>query len=239
MATLEHNEQKLKLLRSKYDKLNSIAEAVRTLEQIDALIELADDIAVLETKVEKQRKKASVTQEEADEAEQQATAAFTSFVEQFNIYFTASSGLWWWHEHGEWHAAKPDAFREKFRGDLGSADGYKLFQAILDEQGRKLNQAFYGWEDRPGYLNLLSMGSFCQPVEADSYHPDLRSTVLLFGWWQAGEHRASGEADPCQVAAPGELPVAMCRVCRWRWHRQVGAGRAVPGRSVRLQECRG
>ena len=171
MAALEHNEQKLKLLRSKSDKLNSIAEAVRTLEQTDALIELADDIAALETKVEKQRKKASVTQAEADEAEQQATAAFTSFVEQFNIYFTASSGLWWWHEYGEWHSAKADAFREKFRGYLGSADGYKLFQAILDEQGRKLNQAFYGWEDRPGYLNLLSMGSFCQPVEANSYHP--------------------------------------------------------------------
>ena len=39
MGTLEHNEQKLKLLRTKYDKLNSIAEAVRSLEQIDALIE--------------------------------------------------------------------------------------------------------------------------------------------------------------------------------------------------------
>jgi hypothetical protein len=80
MATFEHNEQKLKLLRTKYDKLNSIAEAVRSLEQIDALIELADDIATLETKVEKQRKKASVTQGEADEAERQATAAFSSFV---------------------------------------------------------------------------------------------------------------------------------------------------------------
>src|ERR1700680_3491820 len=65
MAALEHNEQKLKLLRSKYDKLSAIAEAARTLEQTDALIELADDMAALESKVEKQRKKASVTQEEA------------------------------------------------------------------------------------------------------------------------------------------------------------------------------
>src|SRR3954453_731553 len=158
MNTFQHREERLKLLRCKYLRLADIPEGDRTLDQVDEMLELSEAIEKLEKTIEKRRTKSAVTEDEANAAEQAAQAMMTNFVETFDIWFTAETGLWWYFEHDEYHAAKPEAFREKFRGYLSASDGaYELFQTILDVQERKINVACYAWDTEPGCLNLLRL----------------------------------------------------------------------------------
>ena len=155
------------------------------------MLELTERIDKLEKCVEQQRKKAAVTEDEASAAEEAAQAMMAGFIETFDIWFTAETGLWWNFEHGEYHAAKPEAFREKFRGYLSaSEDAYKLFQQTMDVQERKINTACYAWENQPGCLNLLRLEQFCQPIEANGYHEifDLLFTSLGGGKAENVEH---------------------------------------------------
>jgi hypothetical protein len=51
----------------------------------------------------------------------------------------------------------------------------------MDSQERKINKAFYSWDDKPGYLNLLNVGQFCQPVEANGYHAIFDLLLMALG----------------------------------------------------------
>ena len=170
MNTLQRNEERLRLLQCKYQRLADVPENDHTLDQVNEMLVLTEAIEKLEKIVEKQRKTATAT--EAKEAERAAQEMMNSFIETFDIWFTAESGRWWYFEHGEYHAAKPEAFREKFRGYLSASDNAcKLFQQTMDVQERKINTACYAWDDQPGCLNLLGLEQFCQPVETNGYHP--------------------------------------------------------------------
>ena len=171
MTPLERNEERLRLMRAKYVKMSETPEAERSVELIDSLMALGDEIDTLEAKLDKQRKKASVSEDDAKEAARVAKSSMALFVIENDIYFIATSGLWYWREHGEWHSAKPGAFTEKFRAYLNSADSYKLFQQELDRTDRKVNAAHYAWKPKKGYLNLLSMDSFASATDANGYHP--------------------------------------------------------------------
>src|SRR5271165_92377 len=139
MNALQRNEERLRLLQCKYQRLADVPENGHTLDQVNEMLELTETIEKLEKSVEKQRKKATVTEAEAGEAERAAQEMMNSFIETFDIWFTAESGLWWYFEHGEYHAARPEAFREKFRGYLSASDNAcKLFQQTMDVQERKI-----------------------------------------------------------------------------------------------------
>jgi hypothetical protein len=170
MTPLDRSEEKLKLLNDKYQRLTAIPAAERSVEQINELLELGDEIDTLDAKLVKLRKRANVTEDEAKAAAAEAQASMAAFVCRYDVYYVSTSDLWFYKEHGEWHSVKPRAFSEKFRVWLPDGDAREVFYNVLDLQERKMNVAHYAWEERDGYLNLLSMDQFCEAVPANGYH---------------------------------------------------------------------
>ena len=171
MSAYERNLDKLRVMQQLYERLIAIPDAERTIERSKELLKLADQIEKLEAKVNKQKKEASVSREEADANAQNAGEAMAAFLSDFDIYFTAGTGFWWYHEHGEWVACKPSAFFEKFHGVIYvDDDSYKMFQNAMDAADRKITGAHYAWDVKPGYLNLLSVGQFLS-ADRDQHVP--------------------------------------------------------------------
>jgi hypothetical protein len=182
MKAYERNQDKLHIMQQMYERLAAVPEADRSIEHMKEMLKLDGDIEKLEAKVAKLKAEASVTREEADANAVKAGSMMAAFVREVDIYFTAESGLWWYRQHGEWHCAKPYAFDEKFRGVIHvDASSFDLFQQEMDSQERKINKAFYSWDDKPGYLNLLNVGQFCQPVEANGYHAIFDLLLMALG----------------------------------------------------------
>ena len=101
MSAYERNLDRLRVMQHMYERLNAIPDAERTIEQSKDLLKLTDQIDKLEAKIDRQKKEASISREEADANATDAREAMSAFVRDYNIYFTAASGLWWYHAHDE------------------------------------------------------------------------------------------------------------------------------------------
>lgn len=146
---------------------SDLAEAERTKK----LSRMFAELALLEKKYERTLVAGEATGEPTAEESADLVQRMVAFIKTYRITHVLKSNEWWIFEHGEWTPASVGGFFQRFNWLAEDNKTLALFHGVAEKRGRKLNRTHYAWADKPGYLNLLDMGSFCPAVECTSYHP--------------------------------------------------------------------